>query len=383
MFEFIINTIALFALGLVVYTVGFVAWMEKKNFGDGYFSRPLSERQKVIAILQKHAAYIRPLSELIAKVFRLKKIPVMRYQGVTGPLMMCSKKSYEATVNYKPGPEDIFIATQMKCGTTWMQQIVFEILHGGEGDLSDNGYRHMYALSPWIETSPTSSVSMEDSPLVGRHNNRIIKTHMPAQLIPHADQAKYIYVTRHPVSCFASCVDFISMLGGPLVPDREHLLDWYCSDDMWWMSWPDHVESWWKRGQQHDNVMFVHYEELKQDLPGMVTKIAEFLNNPLSKDELQKVVTKAGFQYMKDHEYYFEMFSPNVFSVSNNIRFMQSGSLDRHKDTKELERERINTFCRDKMANFSYPLATFYPDVLETDPSTLGSEQAPLAESGS
>ena len=353
-------------VGLVLYALGFMIWVEVQTRGDGYFARTLAERQRFIQILQKHAMFIRPVFEAVAKVIRLKKIPVFKYQGVAGPMMMSSKKAYAATVNYKPGQEDIFIATQMKCGTTWMQQIVFEILSAGEGDLSDAGYRHMYALSPWIETSPNASVPMERAPLVGRYNNRIIKTHMPAQLIPHSDEAKYIYVTRHPVSCFASCVDFIHLLGGPLVPDRQHLLDWYCSEDMLWMSWPDNVESWWQRSQQHSNVLFVHYEELKKDLLGMVNKISQFLNSPLNAEELQKVVTKAGFDYMKEHEYYFEMFSPNIFSVSKkDIRFMQSGSLDRHEDTERAERERINAFCREKMAHASYPLATYYPDVLQ------------------
>ena len=147
---------------------------------------------------------------------------------------------------------------------------------------------------------------------------------------------------------------------------------------MWWMSWPDHVESWWKRSQQHDNVLFVHYEELKQDLPGMVTKIAEFLNTPLSDDEHKKVVHKAGFEYMKEHEYYFEMFAPNVFSVSNDIRFMQSGALNRHEDTDAIERERINEFCRERLANASYPLATYYPDVLNIDSSKQNKEKVSL-----
>lgn len=377
MFDILVSVLIWVPVGLVFYALGFMLWVELQTRGDGYFARTLAQRQRFIRILQKHAVYIRPVFELVAKVVRLKKIPAMQYQGVTGPVMMCSKNSYAATVNYQPGPEDIFIATQMKCGTTWMQQIVFEILHGGEGDLSDTGYRHMYALSPWIETSPTASVPMERAPLVGRHNNRIIKTHMPAQLIPHSDAAKYIYVTRHPVSCFASCVDFINLLGGPLVPDRNNLLDWYCSDDMWWMSWPDHVESWWQRSQQHSNVLFVHYEELKQDLPGVINKIAQFLNCPLSDDELQKVVNKASFDYMKEHEYYFEMFSPNVFSVSKkDIRFMQSGSLNRHEDTEGIERERIKAFCREKMAKATYPLATYYPDVLREEASEISSNEA-------
>jgi hypothetical protein len=196
--------------------------------------------------------------------------------------------------------------------------------------------------------------------------NRIIKTHMPAQLIPHSDLAKYIYVTRHPVSCFASCVDFIYKGMGPLTPTRRDMLAWFCSDDMWWMSWPDHVESWWQRSQQHANVLFMHYEDLKRDLEGGVRQVAAFLEVPLTDAQVAKVVHKAGFDYMREHEEEFEMFAPNLFSVSTpeNIRYMQSGSLDRHQDTDIHERERILAFCRERLAHASYPVRDHYPDVL-------------------
>lgn len=352
----------------LVYLSIFMLWVETQTRGDNYFSRPLEQRKQFVQLLRRHARYIRPVFELIAKVFRLKTIPSMRFEGVTGPLMMCSKKSYARTQAYLPRKEDIFIATQMKCGTTWMQQIVFEILCEGEGDLTDSGYRHMYALSPWIETSPTSSVPMERAPRVGPQQNQIIKTHMPAQLTPYNENAKYIYVTRHPVSCFASCVDFIHLLAGPLAPKREDILNWYCSDDMWWMSWPDHVESWWQQSQRHDNILFVHYEDLKQDLAKMILSIADFLQRPLSKEQLEKVIYKSGFEYMRDNEAHFEMFSPNVFSVSkDDIRFMQSGALNRHQDTSQIERARINAFCRAKLKNATYPLSQFYPDLFETN----------------
>ncbi len=354
----------------LVYVLGFMIWVETQSRGDRYFARPLGERRQFVRLLRAHARYICPMFEIISRLIRLKKIPAFKYQGVSGPLMMMSKKSFARTKQYSPQPEDIFIATQMKCGTTWMQQIVFEILCKGDGDLSDQGFRHMYALSPWIETSPNASVPMKRAPLVGERQNRIIKTHMPAQLIPHSDLSKYIYVTRHPVSCFASCVDFIHLLAGPLAPKREDLLDLYCSDEMWWMSWPDHVESWWQRSQQYSNVLFVHYEDLKRDLPAMLKSIAKFMNVDLSPAQLEKIAFKSSFEYMKEHEAHFEMFSPNVFSVSQeSIRFMQSGSLDRFNDTKDFERARINTFCNSKLANAKYPLAEFYPDVCESSNS--------------
>ncbi len=351
---------------LVLALAGAFAWVEYARRGDRYFARPLAERRRFVHRVQLIATVVRPIFEGIARFWRMKSMPVFHYDGVAGPPVMSSKRAYAATKHYAPQPEDIFVATQMKCGTTWMQQIVFEIVHGGEGDLSDDGYRHMYAVSPWIETSPTSSVPLERAPRVGPRNNRIIKTHMPAQLIRHSDAARYVYVTRHPVSCFASCLDFVYLLGGPLTPTREHLLQWYCSDDMLWGSWPDHVEGWWQRSQAHDNVLFVHYEELKRDLPGQVRHIAEFLDCPLSAAQIAKVVDKAGFDYMRAHEHQFEMFAPNIFSVSTpKVRFMQAGTLLRHQDTTPAERARINAFCRERLAGKHYPLARFYPDVAE------------------
>lgn len=358
----IIKLLIFTLLAYVIYVLAAMVYFELKTRGDNYFSLPLAGRQKLLGQLTRHARFVRPAFEFAMKIYRPKKPPLMRYDGVTGPGMIATKKSYAATKNYRPGEEDIFVATQMKCGTTWMQQIVFEILHRGEGDLSDQGYRHMYALSPWMETSPMCSVPFERAPLVGEQRNRIIKTHMPAQLCPYSDMAKYIYVTRHPVSCFSSCYDFFKLLAGPLSPTRENVLRWYCSDDMWWTSWPDHVEGWWQRSQKYPNVLFIHYEEMKNDLRDAVSRVAEFLNFSLTEEELRKVVHKSSFEYMKEHEAHFEMHAPNVFSVTaGEGSFMKAGTIDRYRDTREEEADMIMAFCRERLNGAEYPLDKYYP----------------------
>ncbi|PCI46629.1 MAG: hypothetical protein COB51_06810 [Moraxellaceae bacterium] len=351
---------------VLIYFVAFMVIVELRTRGDRYFSRPLEERRKMREMIARNAAYIRPVFDFIAKYYRFKSIPVFLYQGVSGPFGMSSKKSYAATVAYEPQANDVFVATQMKCGTTWMQQVVFEILFKGEGDLSDDGYRHMYAVSPWIETDPTSSVPFNKAPLLGENKIRLIKTHMPAQLIQQNDAAKYIYVTRHPVSCFASVIDFVHMLAGPLSPTRQNLLEWYCSEEMFWQRWPDHVEGWWRRSQDHDNVLFVHFEEMKKDLGAVVDRVATLLEVTLTAEERLKVVEKSGFSYMSENEEHFEMFSPNVFSVSEKEgRFMKSGALERFNDATEYEKKRINEMCQQCLAEASYPIDKFYPDVVE------------------
>ncbi len=43
-----------------------------------------------------------------------------------------SPKVFESGLGYKAQPEDVFIATYPKCGTTWVQYIVWLIQHDGE-----------------------------------------------------------------------------------------------------------------------------------------------------------------------------------------------------------------------------------------------------------
>ena len=216
----------------------------------------------------------------------------------------------------------------------------------------------MYATSPWIES--VASVSLADAPLVGEKPTRIIKTHLPAALCPYNKAARYIYVLRHPVSCFASCVDFVRTGLGPIAPNREGLLDWFCSEDMWWGPWPDHAEGWWQ-WRDRENVLFLHYEEMKQDLAATVLQVSDFLSLDLDESERASVSERSGYQWMKDREDWFEMHPPNLFSTAG--AFFNSGARDRYKDASEQETERIHGFCRQRLADCSYPLARFYPDV--------------------
>ncbi len=346
-----------------VYFTKFMRWQKEQTQGDAFFARPLEQRRALKKRIKRQAPLLLPVFKLMAILKPFKMPPLFFYKGVAGPAAVASKKSFQAAGDYKASAEDIFIATQMKCGTTWMQQIVFEILHKGEGDLSDQGYGHMYALSPWIETSPRGSVSLEQAPLVSEYKKRLIKTHLPTALCPYSERAKYIYVTRHPVSCYASMADFMEFLIGPLAPKREYLLNWFCSDSFFWLNWAKNVEGWWQWSQQYKNVKFIHFEKLKDDPGKLIDEIAGFLAVPLTAEQREKVIFKTSFQYMKDMEEYFEMAAPSIFSMSSRKRFMQSGKIRRHKDVSEQDRQRINAYMATELKDSDYPLEQFYPDV--------------------
>lgn len=339
----------------------YIAWEVANRRGMAYYGRPLAERRAFREQIQARVKWLIPWLTFETNIQpQMKTIPFFEYNGVRGPTYSCTPESFHAAATHHFTAEDIVVATQMKSGTTWMQQVVYEILYKGQGDLGDNSHRHMYATSPWMEA--IDGVSIHEAPLLGASRKRLIKTHMPTRLCPYSPHARYIYVTRHPVSCFASVVDYLVLMAGPMAPSLEDMVNWYCSDRMWWLSWPDHVASWWEWSVQHpQNVLFVHFEDMKKDAEQMIRSVARFLGESLTDEEVKQVAYKSDFQYMKEHEDLFEMCPPNMFSVSGT--YFKSGQTDRHKDIGPEHARKILTFCREKLRGQAYPGDRFYAEL--------------------
>lgn len=354
---------ALLFVAAMVYLTWYLRWESEQTGGMAYYGQPLAERRALKRRIRRYSRPILPLVRLLALANRKRvKMPAFEHRGVYGPPRVSSPEVFERAKNYQPRPEDVFVVTQMRSGTTWMQQLVFEIVTRGQGDLSDQGFGHLYATSPWIDA--VNSVSLDAAPLVGQRPTRIIKSHLPIELCPYSAQAKYIYVTRHPVSCFASIVDYNRSLVGPLMPPVAVLADWFCSDRMYWLPWPRHVEGWWRWAQSRDNVLFVHFEEMTRNLPAVLDRVERFLGVVLTADERQLVTRKCSFQYMKDHEELFEMAPPTMFSVTGG-EYLKSGKESRHEDVTPEIRTQILGYCRNALKRSEYPAGRFYPDLAD------------------
>jgi hypothetical protein len=346
--------------GLAAYRVSFLRWYVRQIAGNGYFGRTRAGRDAFKSELRERSRLLVAIAGAVRRVRKPRHFGAPRVRGIQMPPMV-PKAEWERAIAYRPEKRDVFVATQMKCGTTWMQQIVYEVLSRGRGDLGDAGHRHLYAMSPWIESQ--WSVRMADAPRIGSRGSRVVKTHLPASLCPFDPAARYVYVTRHPVACFASSVDFVRMLLGPMTPELPDLVEWFCSDRMWWGPWPAHVAGFWDLAQRHpQSVLFLHYEELRTDLPAAVDRTAAFLDVALAPDERAAVVAKSSFDYMKANEELFEMSPPTPLMESEGS-FLHSARTDRNASVGPAERERIVAFCREGLRGTTYPVARFYPDL--------------------
>lgn len=178
-----------------------------------------------------------------------------------------------STLAYKPRPDDIFIVTYPKCGTTWTQYLILSILT--DGHPPKNVVDFMLA-SPFMEMMGAEAADRMPRP-------GLLKTHLPFKFQPYSPQAKYIYVTRNP---YDVCVSFYYHLKGMTPKTVDVTFSKYCKlfigGKISFGDYFDHLLSWYAH-RNDPNVLFFTYEQLKKDTNFWTLKIADFMGDQYGK----------------------------------------------------------------------------------------------------
>lgn len=208
--------------------------------------------------------------------------------------------------------DDIVISTYAKSGTTWMQQIIAQTLFGSDPDLE------VAEMSRWIDLRvPPKEVKL---PAVeAMTHRRFLKTHLPVDALVFSPKAKYLYLARdgrdvvwsmhnHHVNANQFWYDALNetpgRVGPPIEREPEDVVDywneWLDKDDHpFWPFW-DSIRSWWAI-RDLPNVMFVHYNSLKADMPGQMRQVAEFLQIDVPDDRWESIIEYCSFDWMKQN----------------------------------------------------------------------------------
>jgi hypothetical protein len=171
-------------------------------------------------------------------------------------------------LNYRAQNTDKFLVTYPKCGVTWTQQIICLILNKGTPHKSDKEFIY----NSFIEYSGMDCLKIK-TPL----NYKLIKTHLPFDLMPYNKSAKYLWVLRNPKD---TCVSFyhhiINFSGYHFSGHFHEFFDYWINGQIGYGNFFQHVLSFWSH-RFDDNFTFLVYEHMKNNPKDAVLKIAEFL----------------------------------------------------------------------------------------------------------
>jgi len=208
--------------------------------------------------------------------------------------------------------DDIIIATYAKSGTTWMQQIVSQLIFNGEEGLP------VAEMSPWVDLRiPPMDVKL---PIIEQQTHRrFLKTHLPIDALVFSEKAKYIYVARdgrdvvwslfnHHTNANNVWYDALNntpgrvgpAIGQPESDPLEYFENWLVNDGAPFWSYWESVRTWWEV-RNLPNIMLVHFSDLKADIEGQIRKIADFLDIKINEDTIGDIVKHCSFDYMKAH----------------------------------------------------------------------------------
>ena len=208
--------------------------------------------------------------------------------------------------------DDIVIATYAKSGTTWLQQIVSQLIFNGEEGLP------VAEMSPWLDLRvPPKEVKLAEVEKQG--HRRFLKTHLPVDALTFSPQAKYVYIGRdgrdivwslynHHANAndlwYGALNDTPGRVGPPIEPPpesiRQYFNDWLEKDGFPFWSFWENVRTWWAI-RDLPNVLLVHFADLKADMPGEIRRIAGFLDIAIDEAKWDDILTHCSFDYMKAH----------------------------------------------------------------------------------
>ena len=216
---------------------------------------------------------------------------------------------------------DIVISVPIKSGTTWMMNIVHQLLERGDPDFED-----IYGEVPWIEFATRPGMTARDLEAriqaMPADRPRAFKTHSAPPDVPYhapggALDVRYVVVCRNPEEALVSVKPFIEK-------HTDELFElWQVPKDG--LTRPDFptfyrevvdtmgfnaglfgfLQAWWPL-RHNANVLMVHFADLKRDHEGGIRRVADFLGLSPSDEEWGRIFEYTSFPWMKAHDVKFD-----------------------------------------------------------------------------
>lgn len=230
----------------------------------------------------------------------MARFPLVKVNGV--PLMSPIAAEWDSIWAFNPHPTDLLIATYPKAGTTWTQEIVDLLLHNGDAEACKRAPTPV--RSPFLEIIPPPPVPKGLDLLKKMDPPRVIKTHLPIQLVPTGfweNKCKVIYVSRNAKDNLVSYYYFDLMNQTQPEPGPfDGYIHKFMRGDLGWGSWYDHVKGYWKAREER-NILYLFYEDMKENPRREVVRIMKYLDLCVSEEVIDRIVELTSFKSMKEN----------------------------------------------------------------------------------
>ncbi|KAL4385596.1 hypothetical protein GQ457_15G006550 [Hibiscus cannabinus] len=250
---------------------------------------------------------------------------------------------------------DIMLCNLPKTGTTWLKSLIFAIVTRASFD---------HSASPLLSKLPHELVPfMElyhaDFPTYRDLGVPVLATHVPYPSLPRSildSGCKIVYICRNPKDSFVSLYHFNTAIltSQNLQPlDLDEAFDMFCEGVSIYGPYWDHVLGYWKASLAHpDRILFLHYEEMKDDTVLYAKKLAEFIGYPFSSEEHrqevpEKIVKMCSFENLSN----LEVNRSEKRGVIQNKMYFRKGKVGDWKNclTSEMA-ERLDRITQQKLS---------------------------------
>ena len=181
-------------------------------------------------------------------------------------------QGFSSGLKYRPLGSDVFVASYPKCGTTWMQYIVYLLMNGARA-LPPG--RKLEEFFPHLEEVGTEGVQ-------ALPERRMIKTHLPFEVMPFHSDARYVYVARNPFDCAVSFyhhtrgfVHHYDFAEGTF----DDFFECFIAGEVDFGGYFEHLLSWYAQ-RSAANVLFLTYERMQRETERVIAEVGAFLGEP-------------------------------------------------------------------------------------------------------
>lgn len=242
-------------------------------------------------------------------------------QGLEGEISrFSSKTSFD---EFEPRPDDVFISTPLKSGTTLLQQILYQlkvVIGDVPSDPNGKDFEDISCVVPFVEACKMTGVYEP----VQSYSPRFWKTHSCPDLngwgtkINNPNVGSFICITRDLFQAAPSFLDFaMDWIVKSTLEDetmKEEFLNYFLKVTQFGMEvmpdgslkrnsgkygrWFSFAKSW--LDHEGSNVMFLLYEDIVKDMRGTIAKVADFVSISVTAEQIDTVMARCDRTYMSN-----------------------------------------------------------------------------------